>query len=149
MSRKDAAIVRGLLPDETAIEAYYLAKGRTMPAWVKTAVKNYWSSVPDERLPILALRALRPHLEKRDAPNDLKDLFIRLAALCELFDNLPKNQHGHKVMNSRVVLAWVAIFNLQNELERKHNLGLTLDLNQEVPGLEPWEKVPPASYPQG
>lgn len=143
MSRKDEAIVRDLLPDEEAIEAYYLAKGRPVPKWVQTALRNYWNSLPDERLTILAIRALRPHLEKPDSPQDLLDLFTRLVALYELFDNLPLNRKGHPVMSSGVALAWAAIFNLQKDLERKYNLNLRFDLTEEVSDLGEWEKSLP------
>lgn len=140
MSRKDDAIVRDLLPDEEAIEAYYLAKGRPVPKWVQTDLAKYWNSLPDERFPILAIRALRPHLEKPDAPKDLIDLFNRQVALYELFESQPTNSKGHKIMGARVVQAWVAITNLQNELARKYKLTLILDLTKEVSDLEEWEK---------
>lgn len=143
MSRKDEAIVRDLLPDEEAIEAYYLAKGRPVPKWVQTALRNYWNSLPDERFPILAIRALRPHLEKPDAPKDLIDLFNRQVALYELFESQPTNSKGHKVMGARVGQAWVAINNLQNELARKYKLNLIINLTQEVSDLEEWEKSLP------
>jgi hypothetical protein len=143
MSRKDEAIVRDLLPDEEAIEAYYLAKGKPVPKWVNTALRHYWNSLPDERFPILAIRALRPHLEKPDAPQELIDLFNRQVALYELFDNLPLNSKGHPVMSSGAALAWVAIVNVQNELARKYKLNLMFDLTKEVSDLEEWEKTLP------
>jgi hypothetical protein len=143
MSRKDEAIVRDLLPDEEAIEAYYLAKGKTVPKWVQTALRQYWNSLPDERFPILAIRALRPHLEKPGAPKDLQDLFTRLVALSEVLDNLPENSKGHKISSSRVALATVAVFNLLADLERKYDLSFVFGKAQEVSDLEEWEKSLP------
>lgn len=150
MSRKDEAIVRDLLPDGEAIEAYFEAKGKAMPPWAKTAIRNYWRSLlPDERIPILALRAVRAHLGKPETPQDLLDLFARLVALCELFETHPTNQRGHKVLTGRSGEAFQAIFNQMGQLERKYNLEININLSGEIDDLEEWEKQPPSSYPQG
>jgi hypothetical protein len=143
MSRKDEAIVRDLLPDEVAIEAYFTAKGKPVPHWAKTAVERYWRAVPDNRLPILAIRALRPHLEQQAPPKDLVELFSRLVALYDLQNLKTVNRYGHPQMSPGVAGAFVAIFNQLSELERKYKLEITLNLDGEVADLEDWERILP------
>ncbi len=143
MSRKDEAIVRDLLPDEVAIEAYFTAKGKQVPNWAKTAVKRYWSAIPDDRLSVLAIRALRPHLGQQTPPKDLVELFSRLVALYDLQNLQTVNRHGHPQVSKGAPGAFVAIFNQLKELERKYKLELAFDLSQEISDLEDWEKVLP------
>lgn len=143
MSRKDEAIVRDLLPDEVAIEAYFTAKGKPVPHWVKTAVKQYWGGTPPLNMPLLAIRALRPHLEKPDAPKDLLEIYARVVALHDLLNLNTTNRFGHPQVSPGVSSAFVAIFNQLKVLERKYQLDITLNLSQEISELEDWERVLP------
>lgn len=143
MSRKDEAVVRDLLPDEVAIEDYFASKGKVLPSWVKTAVRNYWSRVPNEHFTILAIRAVRKHLMemRRAAPEELVSLFVRLVSIHQLIENLPVNSNGHRLMSDEATKAWVAIFKQLSNLEQKYKLNLIFNVSEEIPDLEEWEKL--------
>lgn len=143
MSRKDEAIVRDLLPDEKAIKEYFAAKGKPVPHWATNALVRYWNGLPEERLPILFVRALRPQLERLPEAKDLEFLFTRLVAYCEHLDYLPLKSNGHTEQSSRAAKAYVALANTYKQLERKYGFTSTFDLTEPVTELEPWEKLPP------
>ena len=143
MSRKDSNVVDSLLPDREAIEDYFKAKGKAVPHWAENALVRYWKGLPEERFPILMLRTVRPQLTQLPEAKDLQVLFTRLVAYCEHLDYLPVNDSGHSVAGSRTHEAYLAIWHIYKELERKYKFASVWDLTEPVPELEPWEKLPP------